>query len=128
MDLSGKKMCCGLGKCGHCRMNDTYICLDGPVFCYSEGKNCLIREEIIMDINTKKLKKMPSVYQRFVGLRLPECVFREAAVMQMSCSRWWILPENMETDRFILPHARDLKLKESIWKIWIKLMRCSSRS
>jgi len=33
-----RKMCCGLGKCGHCRMNDTYICLDGPVFCYSEGK------------------------------------------------------------------------------------------
>ena len=48
--------------------------------------------------------------------------------MQMSCSRWWILPENMETDRFILPHARDLKLKESIWKIWIKLMRCFNRS
>ena len=71
---------------------------------------------------------MPSVYQRFVGLRPPECVFREAAVMQMSCSRWWILPENMETDRFILPHARDLKLKESIWKIWIKLMRCFNRS
>ena len=70
---------------------------------------------------------MPSVYQRFVDLRLPECVFREAAVMQMLCSRWWILPKNMETDRFILPHARDLKLRESIWKIWIKLMRCSSR-
>ena len=34
-----RRMCCGLGKCGHCRMNDTYICLDGPVFCYSEGKN-----------------------------------------------------------------------------------------
>ena len=33
-----RKMCCGFGKCGHCRMNDTYICLDGPVFCYSEGK------------------------------------------------------------------------------------------
>ena len=33
-----RKMCCGLGKCGHCRMNDTYICLDGPVFCYSKGK------------------------------------------------------------------------------------------
>lgn len=26
-----RKMCCGLGKCGHCRIDDTYICLDGPV-------------------------------------------------------------------------------------------------
>ena len=34
-----RKMCCGLGKCGHCRMNDTYICLDGPVFPYTKGKD-----------------------------------------------------------------------------------------
>ncbi|MGL4450118.1 MAG: anaerobic sulfite reductase subunit AsrB [Sarcina sp.] len=33
-----RKMCCGIGKCGHCRMGDTYICLDGPVFNYVEGK------------------------------------------------------------------------------------------
>lgn len=33
-----RKMCCGLGKCGHCRMNDTYICVDGPVFPYIKGK------------------------------------------------------------------------------------------
>ena len=33
-----RKMCCGLGKCGHCRVNDTYICLDGPVFNYTEGR------------------------------------------------------------------------------------------
>lgn len=33
-----RKMCCGLGKCGHCRVGDTYICLDGPVFNYSEAK------------------------------------------------------------------------------------------
>ena len=33
-----RKMCCGLGKCGHCRVNDKYICLDGPVFNYTEGK------------------------------------------------------------------------------------------
>jgi len=80
-----------------------------------------------MDINTKKLKKNAFRVSKVRGLTASR-VFREAAVMQMSCSRWWILPENMETDRFILPHARDLKLKESIWKIWIKLMRCSSRS
>ncbi|MBU3878432.1 anaerobic sulfite reductase subunit AsrB [Faecalicatena sp. AGMB00832] len=33
-----RKMCCGLGKCGHCKMDDTYICLDGPVFNYTKGK------------------------------------------------------------------------------------------
>lgn len=33
-----RKMCCGLGKCGHCRINDTYVCLDGPVFNYTKGK------------------------------------------------------------------------------------------
>ena len=33
-----RKMCCGLGKCGHCKMDDTYICLDGPVFNYAKGK------------------------------------------------------------------------------------------
>ena len=33
-----RKMCCGLGKWGHCRVNDKYICLDGPVFNYTEGK------------------------------------------------------------------------------------------
>lgn len=33
-----RKMCCGLGKCGHCRMGETYICLDGPVFNYTKGK------------------------------------------------------------------------------------------
>lgn len=27
-----RKMCCGLGKCGHCKVNSTYICFDGPVF------------------------------------------------------------------------------------------------
>lgn len=33
-----RKMSCGLGKCGHCRMNTTYICIDGPVFNYAFGK------------------------------------------------------------------------------------------
>lgn len=33
-----RKMSCGLGKCGHCRMDSTYICTDGPVFNYSFGK------------------------------------------------------------------------------------------
>lgn len=33
-----RKMCCGLGKCGHCKIGSTYICLDGPVFNYVDGK------------------------------------------------------------------------------------------
>ena len=36
-----RKMCCGLGKCGHCKIGDKYICLDGPVFKYTEGKNLI---------------------------------------------------------------------------------------
>lgn len=34
-----RKMCCGVGKCGHCKMDDTYICLDGPVFNFKEAKH-----------------------------------------------------------------------------------------
>lgn len=36
-----RKMCCGLGKCGHCKVGDTYICLDGPVFNYTKGKTLI---------------------------------------------------------------------------------------
>ena len=36
-----RKMCCGLGKCGHCKVGDTYICLDGPVFNYTKGKELI---------------------------------------------------------------------------------------
>lgn len=36
-----RKMCCGLGKCGHCKMDSTYVCLDGPVFNYAEGKHLI---------------------------------------------------------------------------------------
>lgn len=32
-----RKMCCGIGKCGHCKVDDTYICLDGPVFNFTKG-------------------------------------------------------------------------------------------
>jgi anaerobic sulfite reductase subunit B len=36
-----RKMCCGIGKCGHCKIDDTYVCLDGPVFLYTKGKNLI---------------------------------------------------------------------------------------
>ena len=36
-----RKMCCGLGKCGHCRIGEKYVCLDGPVFNYTVSKNMI---------------------------------------------------------------------------------------
>lgn len=36
-----RKMCCGLGKCGHCKINDAYVCLDGPVFNFAEAAELL---------------------------------------------------------------------------------------
>lgn len=32
-----RRMSCGVGKCGHCKMDDTYICLDGPIFQYDKA-------------------------------------------------------------------------------------------
>ncbi|HEB30885.1 MAG TPA: oxidoreductase [Spirochaetes bacterium] len=34
-----KNMSCGIGKCGHCRMGEYYVCKDGPVFTYDSIKN-----------------------------------------------------------------------------------------
>jgi sulfhydrogenase subunit gamma (sulfur reductase) len=31
-----RRMKCGVGKCGHCQINDKYCCIDGPVFTFSE--------------------------------------------------------------------------------------------
>lgn len=31
-----RRMKCGVGKCGHCQINDKYVCLDGPVFTYAD--------------------------------------------------------------------------------------------
>lgn len=36
-----RKMSCGIGKCGHCKIDETYVCLEGPVFEYSVAKNLL---------------------------------------------------------------------------------------
>ncbi|MBD3380086.1 MAG: oxidoreductase [Candidatus Omnitrophica bacterium] len=33
-----RRMKCGLGKCGHCQINDNYVCQDGPTFTYDEIK------------------------------------------------------------------------------------------
>lgn len=36
-----RKMCCGIGKCGHCKINDKYVCLDGPVFNFSQAESLI---------------------------------------------------------------------------------------
>jgi sulfhydrogenase subunit gamma (sulfur reductase) len=33
-----RRMKCGVGKCGHCQINELYCCQDGPVFCYGDIK------------------------------------------------------------------------------------------
>jgi len=33
-----RHMKCGLGRCGHCQIEDIYCCQDGPVFCYDQIK------------------------------------------------------------------------------------------
>lgn len=33
-----RRMSCGIGKCGHCKIGDRYVCLDGPVFNLSEAQ------------------------------------------------------------------------------------------
>ena len=34
-----RRMKCGVGKCGHCQINDLYCCYHGPVFNFGEAKN-----------------------------------------------------------------------------------------
>jgi anaerobic sulfite reductase subunit B len=36
-----RRMCCGIGKCGHCKINDVYVCVDGPVFNYAKAKTLI---------------------------------------------------------------------------------------
>jgi NAD(P)H-flavin reductase len=33
-----RRMKCGVGKCGHCQINELYCCQDGPVFPYADIK------------------------------------------------------------------------------------------
>jgi NAD(P)H-flavin reductase len=39
-----RRMKCGVGKCGHCQMDNRYVCQDGPVFNYEDIKH--LREAI----------------------------------------------------------------------------------
>lgn len=33
-----RRMSCAVGKCGHCRIDEVYVCLDGPVFNYTQAR------------------------------------------------------------------------------------------
>ncbi|MBZ4682779.1 MAG: anaerobic sulfite reductase subunit [Fusobacteriaceae bacterium] len=33
-----RKMSCAVGKCGHCKIDETYVCLEGPVFRYDKAE------------------------------------------------------------------------------------------
>lgn len=36
-----RRMSCGIGKCGHCKIDETYICLEGPIFRYDKAANLI---------------------------------------------------------------------------------------
>lgn len=36
-----RNMSCALGKCGHCKIDETYICLEGPVFRYDKAEKLI---------------------------------------------------------------------------------------
>ena len=39
-----RRMKCGMGFCGHCQINNVYVCLDGPVFSYAQLSKLKERE------------------------------------------------------------------------------------
>ena len=41
-----RNMKCGIGLCGHCQCGPTFICKDGPVFCYDRIKEFFWKREI----------------------------------------------------------------------------------
>ncbi|MDF9866487.1 anaerobic sulfite reductase subunit B [Bacilli bacterium PM5-3] len=36
-----RNMSCAVGKCGHCKIDETYVCLEGPVFAYPKAEKLL---------------------------------------------------------------------------------------
>ncbi|MGR5062638.1 anaerobic sulfite reductase subunit AsrB [Photobacterium sp. DNB22_13_2] len=36
-----RRMACAVGKCGHCRIGDKYVCLDGPVFRFDQAQHMI---------------------------------------------------------------------------------------
>ena len=36
-----RKMSCAIGKCGHCKIDETYVCLEGPVFNFVKAETLI---------------------------------------------------------------------------------------
>ncbi len=36
-----RRMSCGIGKCGHCRIGEYYVCADGPIFSYKASRELI---------------------------------------------------------------------------------------
>ena len=36
-----RNMSCGAGKCGHCKIDSTYVCVDGPVFSFENARHLI---------------------------------------------------------------------------------------
>jgi len=41
-----RNMKCGVGLCGHCQIGSTFVCKDGPVYCYKNIKDLFQRREM----------------------------------------------------------------------------------
>ncbi len=41
-----RNMKCGVGLCGHCQIGSTFVCKDGPVYCYEDIKDIFHRREM----------------------------------------------------------------------------------
>ena len=41
-----RNMKCGVGLCGHCQIGSTFVCKDGPVYCYEDIKNLFQKREM----------------------------------------------------------------------------------
>jgi NAD(P)H-flavin reductase len=41
-----RRMKCGVGKCGHCQINNVYCCQSGPVFSYADIKALSLSEAL----------------------------------------------------------------------------------
>jgi NAD(P)H-flavin reductase len=41
-----RNMKCGVGLCGHCQLGPSFVCKDGPVYCYNDMKIAFARREM----------------------------------------------------------------------------------
>ncbi|MDD4052211.1 MAG: FAD/NAD(P)-binding protein [candidate division Zixibacteria bacterium] len=41
-----RNMKCGVGLCGHCQLGTSFVCKDGPVYCFEDVKEVFIKREM----------------------------------------------------------------------------------